>query len=221
MLDGLGLVVLDANHRLVHMQHLLQDGGTHHHLLALFQEGTEVGGKVRLALATVDDEHFAGLARRRGQFYMRREGGTAQAHDTGQADFLQHGLVVVIKGGHQGVGRIDALHPLVPLDGNLNANLRIAGQVFARPDGLHRTRHGRMDERRYEPAGFGHRLSHLHLVADRHEGLRRRTDVLGHADIHGRRKRQRFNRTAAGNLRILRMHTANRKSSRCHSLTQI
>ena len=209
--DGLGLVLLDGDGAGDIAHDLPEDGGAHDHLLALLQKGAEVGSQVRFALAAVDDDALALGARRRRELDMRREGRTTQAHDAAETDLVQDGLVVGRDLGNERVGRVDAFEPLVAFHGDFDAGLGVARQVLAGADGLDRPGDGRVDERGHEAAGFGDHLAHLHLVPHGDDGLRRRADVLGHGQVHGRSQRQLLDRALAGNLVVVRMDSADGK----------
>ena len=206
--NGFRLVLLDGDGAGNPAHSLLQQGGAHHHLLAFLQQGAEVGGKVRLAFAAVDDYALALGARRRRKLHVRGEGGTTQAHYTTELDLLYDGLGVFRDGGDEGVGGIDAFQPLIAFHSNFDVGAGAAGQIGPGGDGFHRTRHGRMDERTHETARLGNHLTHLHFVAHGHTGHGRGADVLGHGQVHGRGDGKRGDGAFPGNLVVVRMDTA-------------
>ena len=214
--DGFGLVFLNGDGAGNIAHHLAEDGGTHDHLLTLFQEGAEVGGEVRFAFAAVDDDTLALGSRRRAQFHVRRERGAAQADDTALTDLLDDGFAVLGNLGHQGVAAVDGLQPLVAFHGNLDVGGHTAGQVGPGGDGLDGTADGRVDVGTHEAAGLGDDLAHFHLVTHGHDRHGGRADVLGHGNIDGRGNRELLNGAIPGNLAVVRMNAADRESTLRH-----
>ena len=206
--NGLRLVFFNGDGARHATHGLLQQGGTHHHLLAFFQQGAEVRGKVRFAFATVDNHALALGTRRRAQLHVRGEGSTAQTHDATQANLVDNGLGVLRNGGHQGFAAVDAFQPFVAFYGNLNVRRRTAGEVCARSDGFYRTGHGGVDESAHKATGLGNHLTHFHLVAHGHAGHRRCANVLGNGNVHGRGDGKRLNGAFPGDFAVVRMYTA-------------
>ena len=65
MFDGLRLVILYGYRSFGDSESLLDYGCTDNNLLPLLKKGTEVGSKVRLTFAAIDNQHLTCLARRR------------------------------------------------------------------------------------------------------------------------------------------------------------
>ena len=214
--DGLRLVLFDGDRAGDTAEHLLQDGGADDDLFAFFEQDAEVGGQVGFAFAAVDDQAFAFRSGRRGELDVGREGRAAEADDAAELDLLEQGLVVVRELGDERVGRIDAFEPLVAFTGDFDGHDRVAGEVGAGADGLHRTGYGGMDERGNEAAGLGDGLADLDLVADGDEGFGRGADVLGDGDIGGLRKGHGLDPAFAGNLAVVRVDAADGECRELH-----
>ena len=164
--DCLRLVVLNGNCRLCHTKDLLDDGCSHNDLLTFLEKGTEVGSKIRLALATIDNQHVALLSRRRGKFHVSRECGTTETYDTAHLDFVHDDLVVICEIRDESIGTVNAFCPLVAFHLDFNAGLHVACQILAGSDGLHCSGNRRMYICGNESARFSNRLSCKDLVAN-------------------------------------------------------
>ena len=103
MLYRLRLVILDGDSGTCYAESLLDQRGSNNDLLPFLKKGTEVGREVRLALATVDDQHLALLSWRRGQFHVGREGRSAESDDSAETDLLDDGLAVLRNVCHKGL----------------------------------------------------------------------------------------------------------------------
>ena len=215
--DGFGLVLLDGDGAGHVAEDLLEDGGADDDLLALLEEDAEVGGEVRLAFAAVDDQALALGSRRRGELDMGRERCAAETDDAAELDFLEQGFVVVRNLGDERIGLVDAFHPFVAFTGDFDGHDRVAGEVGARGDGLHRTGDGGMDIGGNESAGLGDRLADLDLVTDGDEGLGRGSDVLGDGEESAVRERHGLDPAFAGNLAVVRMDTADGECGLFHT----
>ena len=134
MLYRLRLVVLDGDSGTCYAESLLDQRGSNNDLLSLLKKGTEVGCEVRLTFASVDDQHLALLSWRRGQFHVGREGRSAESDDSAETDLLDDGLAVLRDIGHQSLGAINALKPLVTFHSDLHIGLGVAGEILARAD---------------------------------------------------------------------------------------
>ena len=196
---------------------MAQQGRSHDDLLAFFEHRALIGSQVRFALAAVDDQHLAGLPGRRAQFHVRGKGRSAEADDTAQADLFKDCLSIRRDVRHQVGGKVDALHPLVPLDGDLHAGSRLSGEVLADTDRLDGTGNGGMDECGNESAGFGDHLAGLHFVAGGDDRLGRCADMLREGNVYGGRKRNRLDCSVPGEFRVVRMDAADGKCSSCHA----
>ena len=132
MLDSLQLIVLDSYRGLGDTESFLDDGGTDNYLLSLLEEGTEVGCEVRLALATVDNQHLTDLSRRRAKLDMGREGGSSKSDHTAELDLFDNSLGIIGNISNESVTAVDILHPFVSLDSDLDDHLVIAGKILSR-----------------------------------------------------------------------------------------
>ena len=216
MLYRLGFVVFDGYGSLVHSQSLHQQRGSHDHLLPFLQKGTEVRSKVRLALATVDDQHLALLPRRKAELHVSRESGPAETDDSTQFDLLYDCLRVFRNISHEGVGQVDTFLPLVSFNFDFNYCLDVAGQILARADALYGTGYRGMDVGRHKGTGFSNHITGFHLVTRSHHRLCRSTYMLSHSNIHSRSYRESFDLAVAGDLRIRWMHASYGECSSSH-----
>ena len=208
MLYRLGLVVFDGYRGLVDSKSLLDQGGPDNHLLAFLQQRTEIGGEIRLALASVDDQHLTLLPGRRAKLDMGRESGTAQSDDSAELYLLYNRLRIVRDGSDEVIGTVDVLHPFVTFDSDFHADLVVSRKVLAGADRLDGSGNGRMDESRHETTGLCNHLAGLDLVTDGDHRLGRSSNVLGHSDIDSRRDGKDFQLAIAGYLGIRRMHSS-------------
>ena len=97
---------------------------------------------------------------------MGREGRATKTYDTAGLDAVENELTVLGDFGHEGIGKIHALDPLVTFDGYLDMGHIVTGQVLAGADGLHGAGCGRMHEGGDESRRFGNHLPGEYLVAD-------------------------------------------------------
>ncbi len=87
--DGLGFVVLDADQHVLRLDQVREDFDTRHQFGGFLAHQQIVGGDVRLALGTVDDQRADALCRWRGQLDCRRKACTAEAADTSLTNQLE------------------------------------------------------------------------------------------------------------------------------------
>ncbi len=87
--DGFGLVVLDADQHVLRLDQVREDFDTRHQFGGFLAHQQIVGGDVRLALGTVDDQRADALCRWRGQLDCRRKACTAEAADTSLTNQLE------------------------------------------------------------------------------------------------------------------------------------
>ena len=215
-LDGLRLVLLYADNGAASAQHLLHDGCTHDYLLGALQHDAVVAGEVGFALRSVQDEALGHAPGGGIQFHMCGEGGSAEADHAAGLDLVEDGRAVFGDLGHEGVGKVHALNPLVTFHGYLDVGDGIAGQVLAGTYGLDGTGCRRVHECGYESARLGDHLSGLHLVSHFHYRLCGSTKVLCHRHIHHFRQRQHFDGASTRQLRIVRMDSADCKRYLTH-----
>ena len=143
--DGLGLVVFDANQHCVGLDQLHQDVDAADQCVGFFAHQQVVGGDVRLALRTVDDQGVNLLLRAGGEFDCRGEASAAEAADAGLANFFQQlrGFqVAIVRAGLQGGPLLQAV--AVEHDGrrrqarNMGEGLRAYGADGAGGRCMHR-----------------------------------------------------------------------------------
>ena len=207
-LDGLGLVLLDADHGAAASEHLLHDGCADDDLLRALEHDAEVAGEIGLALRAVQDQALSFAAGSGIEFHVCRESGSAESDHSAGLDTIEDGCAVFGDFCYEGVGKIHSFHPLVAFHGDFDMHHIVACEVLAGCDGLHGAGCGGMHECGDESAGFGDDLPCLHLVTYGHYGFRRRSQMLCHGHIHGLGQGQHLYGAASGEFCIIRMHTA-------------
>ena len=209
--DGVGFVVLDTDLRLLHAQRTHQDRRTDHQLLALFEHRAMIGGKVRFALHSVDNQEFGFLTGRYRQLHVRGEGRTAHADDAGRLDPVENLFGFERAFAHQIGRKIDFRHPLVAFALDRNHHLTHPLPVGLQVDGRHRARNRSVDVGRHETRGFGDQLPREHLVAfgDLRHG--RRADMLCQRNPHFVGQREALDGHGPRQFVIRRMNTADGK----------
>ena len=111
---------------------------------------------------------------------MCREGSASQTDDAAGLDAVEDSCAIPGNLGHERIGQVDALCPLVTLDGNLHMEDIVAGDILAGSDGLDLAAHRGMDVGGNESAGLGDQLAGLDAVAHGDNGLGRGAEMLGH-----------------------------------------
>ena len=200
VVDGVGLVVLDADVGLGHVEGLHQDADADEDFLALLEHQTVVAGQIGLTLHTVDYQRVAHLALGHRQLDVRRERGAAHAHEAHLADLLDD--IGRLKGYLTfDVGRaIDALEPFVALHFDDDGHLSVSVAVDEILDLVDHAGHGRMHIGRHESGRLGNELPHLHRIAFGDHRLCRRADMLRYGYFHNFGHRQRLYCTAGRQL---------------------
>ena len=143
-----------------------------------------IGGKVRFALHSVDNQKFGFLTGRYRQLHVRGEGRTAHADDAGRLDPVENLFGFERAFAHQIGRKIDFRHPLVAFALDRNHHLTHPLPVGLQVDGRYRARNRSVDVGRHETRGFGDQLPREHLVAfgDLRHG--RRADMLSQRNPH-------------------------------------
>ena len=128
-LDGIGLIVLNADECLVHLYRLHQNGYTYHNFFRMFQHQLMVGSQIRFALYGVDDDTLCLECRRRTQLDLRREACTAQTYDTCISDFLHDFLGGQTAFLHQRFGTVNGFFPFIPFYVNEYSRLGVTAGI--------------------------------------------------------------------------------------------
>ena len=92
VLDGIFLVVLDADDSTVHTKGTFENLDTDDDLFAMLHHELVVTGEVRFALYAVDDEHFGFLTRRGKELDVCRETSATETYDTCSRDLVDDGF---------------------------------------------------------------------------------------------------------------------------------
>ena len=128
-LDGIGLVVLNADICLVYLYSLHQDGNAYHDFLGMFQHQLMVGRQIRLALYGVDDDTLGLESGRRTQLHLRGEASATHTYNARVGNLLYYFLRSQITFLHQCVGAVNALFPFVSFYINEDGRFRIAAGI--------------------------------------------------------------------------------------------
>ena len=179
-LNGIRLVLLDADKDAVDFQDFRGNGCSDQRGLAPVQHETMVGGQIRLALGSVDDEGVDVLFRRRREFDVSRKRRAAHSDDSGVEDAFLEQLPVGVLPVRYG---IESGAPFILTVGDdLHRLFRRAGH----PDDFHhisdRSAGGGVQRNRNESAGFRNALSFFDRIAFFHTERRRRADALTDRD---------------------------------------
>ena len=187
---GVGLIVLNADDGLLHVEGLHHQTNAVNDAIGVLHHQPMIGRQVRLALRAVNDEHLDGLALGWAQLHRGGEGRAAQTHNASVAhDLLQfrrrQAFGMIVEG---------QLHPLILVvvindDGHgLTAIGQNAGLNIH-----HRTGHGCVDRRGHEATRFTDELTHTNVVALLHQRLGGSADMLRQRNDDPRRRGQHFN----------------------------
>ncbi len=209
--DGGGLVFLDAHIAAGHAERLHHDGAADEDLLRMLTHDAVVGGQERLALGAVEDQALRLLVLGRGQLHVRRERCAAETDDAGLLDLLDDFFRGKRNILDDGLAPVDVFHPLVAFHRDLHMLHHVAGDVGTRADRLHGTRNGRVHEPGDESGRFGDHLSHLHLVACRHDRGGRCAQMLGHRNVSRLDCGEDLYRGFRGDLAVVRMDATDSK----------
>ena len=143
VLDGVGLVLLNADDGAADTEGFHHDLDTNHDFLAVLEHQLVVVGEVGFALYTVDNQYFGFLARGRQQLHLRGEACSTQTYDTRSGNLVHYFL------GFERAVALDVRRavylgePLVALYINHDGGCAEARSVHDRVNLGYRTAHGR------------------------------------------------------------------------------
>ena len=127
--DGVGLVVLDTDISLGHVDGTHEERYAHEDLFGLLEHELMVGSEVGLTLYGIDDDALGLGTGRRSQLHVCGEAGATHTYDTGILDLgydlgrLEGAL------GHEFFAAVDALFPLVADDVDEDGGLAVAAGI--------------------------------------------------------------------------------------------
>ena len=183
--DALGLVFLDAEDDLRHVQELLQQAAAADDVEVIVQHRARVARHIRLTLGTVDDDALDLVEILDRQLHHRREARAAEAHKAAGP----HGVEEILH--RLELRRMQPLPALVESVGfNFDVLHRAAHRVRHVADLFDRARDARVDRRGDEAARLADELAGLDVVADLDDRSGRRADVHRHRDHDRLRQRQ-------------------------------
>ena len=147
-LDSRHLIGLDADISSGDLCTLHQQFKTDEDLVGMLHHQTEVGGDVRLALYSIDDDTLGLGCRRRCEFDEGGETGTSHTDDTCSLDAVYNLLgseFRMVLDGLQLIGAVDGLFPFITFHINNNHGLAIACSINGGIDLEHRSADRRED----------------------------------------------------------------------------
>ena len=180
-LDGVPLIVLDADIPAIDSHHLHQYLDSGEHILRVLQHQPVIGGEVRFALGAIEYDGIDHLALGRGQFHMGGKARAPQSHDPRRRDAFAQGLGVLSPPIHGGKCRVPFILAVILYgDGH---DLAPVGMYPGR-DGLDCAGDASVDGCADVARGLPDQLSHLDMVSRLHRRQAGRSDMLGHRDMH-------------------------------------
>ena len=194
LLDGVGLVLLDADDILLGLQELLEQGDALFDQIAVLEHDAVVAGDEGLALRAVDENGLDMALLGGGELGPHGEGRTAETHDAAFA----HALEEAVKIGRLGDLEIGALfHFAVALDADGRGLAATDGIGL---DGFDGAGDRGVDGRAVASLLAGDQLADGHVVADLNDGLgrlagvhiHRQQHLFGHCHAHGRHAGRAF-----------------------------
>ena len=183
--DALGLVFLDAEDDLRHVQELLQQAAAADDVEVIVQHRARVARHIRLTLSTVDDDALDLVEILDRQLHHGREARAAESHKAAGP----HGVEEILH--RLELRRMQPFPSLVEAVGfNFDVLHRAAHRVRHVADLFDRARDARVDRRGDEAARLADELAGLDVVADLDDRSGRRADVHRHRDHDRLRQRQ-------------------------------